>query len=105
MISARLSTVINPSFFELHKHVKNNNYMRYVLKGGRGSGKSSDIAIELVLDLITNPITILCVRKVANTLYESCYEQIKEAVSILELDNYFHFGKSPLKITYKPRGN
>lgn len=105
MISARLSTIINPSFFELHKHVKNNDYLRYVLKGGRGSGKSSDIAIELILDLIANPITILCIRKVANTLYESCYEQLKEAVSILGLDSYFHFGKSPLKITYIPRGN
>ena len=105
MISARLSTIINPSFFELHKHVKNNDYLRYVLKGGRGSGKSSDIAIELILDLVANPITILCIRKVANTLYESCYEQLKEAVSILELDAYFHFGKSPLKITYLPRGN
>lgn len=105
MTSAKLSTIINPIFFDLHKHIKNNDYLRYVLKGGRGSGKSSNIAIELVLDLIANPITILCVRKVAKTLYESCYEQLKEAVSILELDAYFHFGKSPLKITYKPRGN
>lgn len=105
MISARLSTIINPSFFELHKHVKNNDYLRYVLKGGRGSGKSSDIAIELILDLIANPITILCIRKVANTLYESCYEQLKEAVSILGVESQFHFGKSPLKITYLDRGN
>ena len=105
MISARLSTIINPSFYELHKHIKNNDYLRYVLKGGRGSGKSSDIAIELILDLIANPITILCVRKVANTLYESCYEQLKEAVSILGVESQFHFGKSPLKITYLDRGN
>ena len=105
MISARLSTIINPSFYELHKHIKNNDYLRYVLKGGRGSGKSSDIAIELILDLIANPITILCVRKVAKTLYESCYEQLKEAVSILGVESQFHFGKSPLKITYLDRGN
>lgn len=105
MISARLSTVVNPCFVELHKNVKNNKYLRYVLKGGRGSGKSFMISIELILDLIKNPISILCVRKVGNTLYESVYEQLKEAVDVLGVGSYFNFGKSPLKITYLPRGN
>lgn len=105
MISARLSTLINPCFVELHKKIKNKEHLRYVLKGGRGSGKSFMISIELVLDLIKNPITILCVRKVGNTLYESVYEQLKEAVDVLGVGSYFNFGKSPLKITYLPRGN
>lgn len=63
------------------------------------------ISIELVLDLIKNPISILCVRKVGNTLYESVYEQLKEAVDVLGVGAYFNFVKSPLKITYLPRGN
>ena len=105
MISARLSTLVNPCFVELHKKIKNKEHLRYVLKGGRGSGKSFMISIELVLDLIKNPISILCVRKVGNTLYESVYEQLKEAVDVLGVGAYFNFGKSPLKITYLPRGN
>ena len=100
-----LSKIITPTFYELHKHIKNNDYLRYVLKGGRGSGKSSDIAIELILDLIKNPITILCIRKVGNTLFESCYEQLKEATQILGVSHFFKFSKSPMRIEYKPRGN
>lgn len=105
MISARLSTLVNPCFVELHKKIKNKEHLRYVLKGGRGSGKSFMISIELILDLIKNPISVLCVRKVGNTLYESVYEQLKEAVDVLGVGAYFNFGKSPLKITYLPRGN
>lgn len=101
----RLSKVILPAFYDMHKDIKDSKHLKYVLKGGRGSGKSSNIAIELVLDLIKNPITILCVRKVGNTLQESCYEQIKEAISILHLEAFFKFNLSPLRITYVPRGN
>lgn len=104
-MSIKLSDVFVDSFKECHKLIKDNKYLRYVFKGGRGSGKSSHIAIELILDLIKNPISILCVRKVGNTLQESCYEQLKEAISVLNLDRYFKFNQSPLKITYTPRGN
>lgn len=105
MISARLSTLVNPCFVDFHMKVKNNKYLRYVLKGGRGSGKSFMISLEIILDLINNPISVICVRKVGNTLFESVYEQLKEAVDVLGVGAYFAFGKSPLKITYLPRGN
>lgn len=105
MTSINLSDVFIQSFSNMHKEIKVNNYLKYVFKGGRGSGKSSFIGIELILDIVKNPITILCVRKVGNTLQESCYEQLKEAISILNLDAYFKFNVSPLKITYIPRGN
>lgn len=101
----KLSEIILPNFRSIHKEIKANNYLKYVFKGGRGSGKSSNIGIELILDIVANPITILCVRKVGNTLQESCYEQLKEAISILNLEPYFKFNLSPLKITYTPRGN
>lgn len=101
----KLSEIILPAFQDIHKDIKSNKYLKYVFKGGRGSGKSSNIAIELVLDIVQNPITALCVRKVGNTLQESCYEQLKEAISILNLDPFFKFNISPLKITYTPRGN
>lgn len=100
-----LSEVILPVFHEIHRDIKNDKYLKYVFKGGRGSGKSSNISIELILELVKYPITILCVRKVGNTLQESCYEQLKEAVDLLGLDDYFKFNLSPLRITYLPRGN
>lgn len=101
----KLSEVILPNYRQSHKYIKNNTHLKYIFKGGRGSGKSSFIAIELILDMVKSPVTTLCVRKVGNTLQESCYEQLKEAVSILNLESYFKFNLSPLKITYTPRGN
>ncbi|MDY3922732.1 MAG: PBSX family phage terminase large subunit [Ezakiella sp.] len=104
-INISLKDMIAPKFREVHKAIKKGGYTYYVLKGGRGSGKSTTIALELILELIKYPITVLCVRKVGNTLAESCYEQLKDAISMMNLDNYFKLNQSPLKITYKPRGN
>lgn len=105
MTQIKLSEVFTKSFIDLHKIIKNEDYLKYVLKGGRASGKSSFIAQEIILDIIKYPITVLCVRKVGNTLQESCYEQIKEAIDQLNLNDYFKLNISPLKITYTPRGN
>lgn len=105
MTRIRLSEVFTESFIDVHREIKKGEHLKYVLKGGRASGKSSFVAQEIVLDTIKYPITPLCVRKVGNTLQESCYEQIKEAIDQLQLSEYFKFNISPLKITYIPRGN
>lgn len=105
MTQIKLSEVFTKSFVDLHKKIKSEDYLKYVLKGGRASGKSSFIAQEIILDIIKYPITVLCVRKVGNTLQESCYEQIKEAIDQLNLNDYFKLNISPIKITYTPRGN
>lgn len=105
MTQIKLSEVFTKSFIDLHKKIKSEDFLKYVLKGGRASGKSSFIAQEIILDVIKYPITVLCVRKVGNTLQESCYEQIKEAIDQLNLNDYFKLNISPLKITYTPRGN
>lgn len=105
MTSKRLSDVIIPAFHDAYREIKEHKHLKYVFKGGRGSGKSSNIAIQLVLDIIKYPITALCVRRVGNTLQESCYEQLKEAIMILGLENKFKFNLNPLRITYIPRGN
>ena len=104
-MSKRLSEIFNDNFKRFYKEAKNDNYLYYVLKGGRGSAKSTHIAFTLILEIIKKPITILCVRKVGNTLSESVYEQLKEAIDMLGLDHLFECKKSPLQIVYKPRGN
>ena len=48
----RLTDFISDNFKDLYKAWKNDEYTRYVLKGGRGSAKSSHIAIILVLEII-----------------------------------------------------
>ena len=104
-MSKRLSEIFNDNFKRFYKEAKNDNYLYYVLKGGRGSAKSTHIAFTLILEIIKKPITILCVRKVGNTLSESVYEQLKEAIDMLGLEHLFECKKSPLQIVYKPRGN
>ena len=105
ILSKRLSEIFNDNFKGFYKEAKNDNYLYYVLKGGRGSAKSTHISFTLILEIIKKPITILCVRKVGNTLSESVYEQLKEAIDILGLGHLFECKKSPLQIVYKPRGN
>ncbi|WAW14372.1 PBSX family phage terminase large subunit [Peptostreptococcus equinus] len=100
-----LKDVVIPHFYGFWRDRRNTDILYYVLKGGRGSGKSSVLAQGLVMDVVEQPITVLCVRRVANTLMESCYEQLKEAIEQLGLEDKFEYRVSPMKITYKPRGN
>lgn len=89
---------INPNFYNFW----HDNHDYKVLSGGRSSLKSSVISLKLVLRFLSNPNgNTVCLRKVANTLRTSVYEQIKWAIYKLGVENEFHFGVSPLKITHK----
>lgn len=102
----KISEIILESFFDFWRAVRDMSYTFYVCHGGRNSAKSTHISLAIiVLGLISLPINILCVRKVEKTLAGSVYEQLKEAINILGIEDQFSFGVSPLKITYKPRGN
>lgn len=105
MSELKLDEIVLPSFYDFWKARRSNDYTFYVLKGGRNSAKSTHISIALIFDIMDLPINGLVIRKVGNTLNESVYEQLKEATNILEVAHLFEFQKSPLKITYKPRGN
>lgn len=96
---------MTPKFYDLYLAWKKSEFTRYVCKGGRGSAKSTNIAIILVLTLISEPANIICIRKVGETLETSVYEQLKKVIYMLELEEYFIFKKSPLQIIYKERGN
>lgn len=76
-----------------------------VLKGGRGSTKSSVISIQLVMDFLQDSqANVLIMRKVANTIELSVYEQIKWAIYMLHVDSLFEFKKSPYRIVDKRNG-
>lgn len=68
---------MNKNFHEAWILWKTSQYTRYVFKGGRGSAKSSHIALMLVLSIILEPVNAVCFRKVGETLSKSVYEQIK----------------------------
>lgn len=105
MAEVRISDIINPNFHEFWKVSKEHKYLKYVLKGGRASAKSTHIGFRIIMDIMKYPVSALVVRKVGNTLSESVYEQLKECADILGVAQYFEFKVSPLQIIYKPRGN
>ncbi|WP_246309171.1 phage terminase large subunit [Paenibacillus alginolyticus] len=76
-----------------------------VLKGGRGSRKSTHITEKFIVDMMRYPVTGLVIRKVARTLEESVFEQLKEAIDFLAVGDYWRVLKSPLQLIYIPRGN
>ena len=104
-MNKKISEIINKNFYEFWNTINSNKYLFHVLKGGRASAKSTHIAIWLVLALMKYPVTCLCIRKVGNTLAESVFEQLKEAIDILGVGHVWKVQKSPLQLVYIPRGN
>ena len=99
----KLSNKILPKFVPFWKAC--DKYLIKVLKGGRNSSKSTHISIKIINDLCKYPVNALIVRKIDNTLEESCFEQLKWAIEYLGVEHLFDCKKNPLRIIYKPRGN
>lgn len=79
--------------------LKSGGRTEYWLRGGRGSGKSSFVSIEILLGMMRNPkANAVVFRKVAATLRESVYEQMIWAAHRLGLESEFRFRLSPLEI-------
>lgn len=79
---------------------------RYVaVKGSRRSKKSSTQAQKIIYQIVKYPLSnALVVRRYYNTLRDSCYAQLRWAISNLGLEEYFVCKESPLEITYTPTG-
>lgn len=105
MSQARISALIAPPFRSLHADIRGKRHKEYWLRGGRGSTKSSFVAIEIILGMLRTPgANAIVYRKVAATLRESVYEQLATAIDWLGLREWFNFRVSPMEIRYKPTG-
>ena len=90
-------------YVDINRHIKPN--VSYIFKGGRGSLKSSFVALKVIELIKNNPNMHACVvRKVKGTLRDSVYAQIKWAINILNLDDEFECNVSPMQITRKATG-
>lgn len=104
-----LSEIIAPSFYDLHIDIKKNKNTEYMLKGGRGSTKSSFASIEIILGIMrdaergefTNAVAL---RKVKDTLKDSVFEQLAWAIEMLGVSHLWNIPQSKLEITYIPTG-
>lgn len=101
----RLSNIIAPHFWGLHRDIKRHGHTYYWLEGGRGSTKSSDISVEIPQLLIMNPeCHAVVLRKIGNTIKNSVYPQMQWGIDALGLTSKFRFKTSPHEITYKKTG-
>lgn len=101
----RLTNLIAPSFYDVHKSIKANEYTHYWMYGGRGSTKSSVISIEIVLGMMKDPdANAIVMRKVGDTLKTSVFEQLVWAIDNLGVRQHWDVPKANLILTYKPTG-
>lgn len=101
----KITEVLDPVFHDIYRDIKKGSYTHYWLGGGRGSLKSSSASIMLIMKLMrTKDLHAVIFRKTGNTLKDSVYEQIKWAIDMLGVSQYFTYKVSPLEIIYKPTG-
>lgn len=105
MTTSKLSNIVGPAFYDVHKAVKNGDVAEIVLTGGRASLKSSYASVEIIMQLLTHPdVHAVVLRKVANTLRNSVYAQMKWAIDQLGLRKKFQYSRTPMEMTYKLTG-
>lgn len=76
-----------------------------VVKGSRRSKKSTTTALWIIYHMMKMPLAnTLVIRKVANTLRDSCFRQLKWAALRLGVYDQWQFNVSPMEAIYKPTG-
>lgn len=76
-----------------------------VVKGGRGSKKSTTTALNIIVRMMEYPLAnTLVVRKVFKDHKDSTYAQLKWAINQLQVRHLWDVKLSPLEIIYRPTG-
>ena len=89
------STIFAKKYNKLFRWIMKHEYTEYTLTGGRGSCKSSFISLCIIILIVMFPqFNALIIRKNANTLRTSVYEQIVWAIEKLGLRGRFKIPKS-----------
>lgn len=105
-LKIKIKDLIASIYDNVLKDILNHKHTHYVLKGGRGSLKSSFVGIVIPLLIISNPLCHAVIfRKVGNTIQKSTRSQIEWGINKLGLNDYFLIPKSYANpIVYKPTG-
>lgn len=76
-----------------------------VVKGSRGSKKSTTTSMWIIYNMMKYPLAnTLVIRRIFNTHKDSTYTQLKWAANNLGVYHLWKFSKSPLEATYLPTG-
>ncbi|MBR4014898.1 MAG: PBSX family phage terminase large subunit [Anaerotignum sp.] len=101
----RLTDCIGKGFYEIHRDIREGRHTHYWMKGGRGSGKSSFISIEIVLGILEDRnANAVVLRKVANNLKDSVFEQVAWAIRALGIEDEWERKVSPPEMIRKSTG-
>lgn len=101
----KMSEMLAPVFYDFAKDVMRHGHTHYDIRGGRGSLKSSTVSLLVPQLLIANPSThALVLRKVANTLRDSVFNQYMWAIAELGMAGLWYAKVSPMEIIYRPTG-
>ena len=105
MSEIRVSELLGQAYREVHNDIRRGEFTHYWFAGGRGSLKSTAIAIEILITLRRNRgVNAVVLRKVGKTLRKSVYAQVLWAIAALGWGAYFKSSLSPMEITYRPTG-
>ena len=103
--NVKLSTLIAPSFYDLHKDIKTEAHDEYWLKGGRGSTKSTFISIQILLGILKDPdANAVVLRRYQNELRDTVFGQFEWTAAKMGIAHFFKFQVSPMQVIYLPTG-
>lgn len=91
-------------FVPVHEDVTRGDHTFFNLPGGRGSGKSSYISLEIVNQIMKDRSGLsnaIVIRKYANTLRGSVFNQIQWAIDTLGVSNHWRSTVVPLQFIYE----
>lgn len=100
----KISQQIAPSFIRTFNSYK----MHQIYKGGRGSTKTSMIALKIVFNCLKEDnCSVVVLRKHQNQLRKSVYKEIKRACKRLGLVEKVHYNATtaPMEIKFTDNGN
>ncbi len=105
MADVALRELMSPVFYPVHADIRRRAHTDYWLHGGRGSGKSSFVSLEIALGMMRDSeANAVIYRKVADTLRESVYAQMLWAFDRLGVAHLWQSRISPMELIYRPTG-
>lgn len=89
MLKTAVDTNINLKVANVYKPLWKNAKRRNYIYGGRGSGKSHDVAEYCLFRAYQSKIKVLCTRELQNSIADSVYSLLKNKIVDMHLDFFF----------------
>lgn len=89
MLKTAVDTNINLKVANVYKPLWKNAKRRNYIYGGRGSGKSHDVAEYCLFRAYQAKIKVLCTRELQNSIADSVHSLLKNKITDMKLDFFF----------------